>query len=116
MSWASLANDDGVQEYADHKEFHRVNLPPNNTLTVVATEQPLSIWVPAGGEVQIRTPGSGLVLDLSEVVQHEDIVSLDRKLRAMKMEVVEAKHREKRAARRLRRQQGERPSGPPERA
>jgi hypothetical protein len=82
--------------------FHRVEMKQGQPLMVKAGDKPTAIWIPAGYEIGLMV-GKDVVLDISEVVEHDDIVSLDQKLREMKRAERSAKASEKRARRRLRR-------------
>lgn len=81
--------------------FHRVEMKRGETLMVKADDKPTAVWIPAGYQIGLMVD-KDVVLDISEVVEHDDIVSLDQKLREMKRVERSAKASEKRARRRLR--------------
>ena len=89
-------------EPAKRARFHRVELKRGEPLMVKADDQPTAVWIPSGYEIGLMVD-KDVVLDISEVVEHEDIVSLDKKLRDMKRAETRAKAGERRARRRLRR-------------
>lgn len=85
-------NHDGPVE----ADFARVPMRPWDPLVVTAVGKPVAVWVPSGATVIIEVSGSGAVLDVSEAVDHDDIVSLDARVTA-------ASNRERAAVRALRR-------------
>ena len=86
--------------------FHRVKVTSGEGIAVTAGEKPTAVWLPSGCEAVILLTTEA-VLDISEVVDHEDIVSMDEKLREMKRAERQSGLEARRARRRLRR--GERP-------
>lgn len=90
---------DGVTTDA---RFHRVNVEAGWSIAVAADAKPTAIWIPSGCEVVVMMSTSA-VLDISEVVDHEDVVSMEKKLREMKKVELRAKAKERQARRRLRR-------------
>ena len=94
-------------EQTQEARFHRVEMKQSDTLWVQAGDKPTTVWIPAGNEIGLMV-GKAMVLDISEVVEHEDIVSMGEKLRDMRRAQVKAEAQARRAKRRLRR--GERPT------
>lgn len=103
MSKVTKLSNPSVEE---DSVFHRIELSPMDGLTVTASEKPAAVWIPAGATIHILSK-KAVVIDVSEVVEHEDIVSMDAKLRELKQDARKARQNERRARRRLRR--GERP-------
>lgn len=109
MSWIQKT-EEGTEMMAVESEFHRVTLGSGDQLQVRAQDKPVAVWVPSNYKVTI-TAERETVLDLAEVVEHEDIVSMERKLREMRNEKRRAERDARRAKRRVRRL--DRPDRPP---
>ena len=110
MSWIQKT-EGGKDMMAVESEFHRVTLGPWDQLLLRARDKPVAIWVPSNYQVTI-TAERETVLDVAEVVEHEDIVSMEKRLREMRNEKRRAE-REARRAKRRARQLLERPDRPP---
>jgi antitoxin (DNA-binding transcriptional repressor) of toxin-antitoxin stability system len=100
MSFVYHAKDGDIA-YAEEKKFHRRSVSKGESVKIVARDEPVAIWVPSNSEVTIQSDVE-TVIDVSEVVQHEDIVSMEKKIREMRKKQREAERREKRSRRRLR--------------
>lgn len=83
-------------------KFERVPLSANDVLRVTVGPKPIAVWVPSNYTIDITAPRD-VTLDISEVVDHHDIVSLSQAREQAHREVRAARAREKRARRRLRR-------------
>ena len=102
MSWIQKTEDGGTEVVVKESEFHRVNVGPNDQLRVRALEKPVAIWIPSGYMVTV-TAERGMVIDVAEVVEHHDVVSMEGKLREMRNDKRKAENAARRAKRRSRR-------------
>lgn len=109
MSEVQRIANTGEQGLPETARFHRVELQAGDSLMVTASDKPTAVWIPSGYTV-LLSPGKAMTLDISEMVEHDDIVSLDQKLREMRRIQKRAEQEARRAKRRLRR--GERPTHP----
>lgn len=112
MSWVQVSDKDSNVTYVREEKFHRVNLSPQDQLQLFSEDKPIAVWVPSGYRVTV-TAEKEVVLDIAEVVEHHDIVSMDRVLREKDRELRDAQRRERQARRRARRiERAENPDRP----
>lgn len=98
---ATVRTPDLLYAHEEEAPFHRVALTPSDELLVKPRDKPVAVWIPSGYEVVIRAP-RGVTLDLAEVVEHHDVVTMDRALREKDRRVRNAERRARRAKRKLR--------------
>ena len=60
--------------------FHRAEIGGENSITICPEEKAVAVWLPSNARVTI-TSEKGIMVDATENVDHEDVVSLDHKLR-----------------------------------
>jgi hypothetical protein len=88
-------------EQTEGAKGHRLVLDNDETVEVTAEEQPVAMWVPSNCTVRVLAP-HGAVLDFGELVQHHDVVSLERTIREHDKRTRIVKRALRRAKRRLR--------------
>lgn len=92
-----VEHDDEVVEGA----FHRLVVAPETPAKVLSQAKPVAVWLPSNSRVTISSEQQ-IVVDFAESVDHEDVVSLDRKLREKDKIIKVTKRALRRARRRLR--------------
>lgn len=88
-------------EKTEGAKGRRLVLEKNEAMEVTAEEQPVAMWVPSNCTVRIFAP-HGAVLDFGELVQHHDVVSLERTIREHDKRTRIVKRALRRARRKLR--------------
>lgn len=81
--------------------FHRLVVSPDIPVRVYPQERAVAVWLPSNSEVTVSSEKE-IVIDLAENVDHEDVVSMDRKLREKDKLIKALRRALRRAQRRLR--------------